>query len=93
MMNSIREIIKAKPIKQYTIQITFSDLQMGIVDLKKYLGKGVFKELADVRKFRRFKVDRELGTIVWPNGADIAPEVLYQEAVVNTRSGRVPDAA
>jgi hypothetical protein len=39
--------------------------------------KGVFAELADTSRFREVRVDSELGTIVWPNGADLDPMVLY----------------
>lgn len=75
----LHEIVSAKWVGGYTVQITFSNLRKGVVDLRKYLGKGVFKELTNIEKFKRFKVDAELGTICWPNGADIAPEVLYRE--------------
>ena len=87
------EIIEAKWIKGYTVQITFSNLKKGTVDLKKYLGRGLFKELTNVQKFKRFKVNAESGTITWPNGADIAPEVLYREVVSRKLSSRLPKAA
>ena len=74
-----REIIEAKIIKDYTIRVVFDDLKKGSIDLRKYLGKGIFKELLDKKKFRQMKVDAELGTICWPNGADIAPDRLYSE--------------
>ena len=75
-----REIIEVRIIKDYTVELVFDDLKKGIVDLRKYLGKGIFKTLIDKRKFRKLKVDAELGTICWPNGADIAPDTLYLEA-------------
>lgn len=75
-----REVIEARIIKDYTIELVFDDLKKGVVDLRKYLGRGIFKELLDKKKFRRMKVDAELGTICWPNGADIAPDTLYLEA-------------
>lgn len=89
----IHEIIQAKWIKDYIVELTFSDLQKGRVDLKKYLGKGVFKELTKVEKFKRFEVNAELGTLCWPNGADIAPEVLYREVVSGKLSSRLSKAA
>ena len=75
-----REVIEAKIIKDYSVEIVFDDLKRGVVDLRQYLGKGIFKGLLDKKKFRRMKVDAELGTICWPNGADIAPDTLYSEA-------------
>ena len=89
----IHEVIHAKWIKDYIVELTFSDLQKGRVDFKKYLGKGVFKELTKVEKFKRFKVDAELGTLCWSNGADIAPEILYQAAFQRGRLGVFLDAA
>lgn len=43
----------------------------------------VFDPLKDMKMFSRFTVDKELDTIVWPNGADIAPEYLYFQAFKN----------
>ena len=83
----VPEIIETKWINGYLVQITFGDLKKASVDLKKFLGRGIFKELTNIEKFKRFKVDAELGTIVWPNGADIAPEVLYQEAFAKKSAG------
>ena len=53
----IHEIIQAKWIKGYMVELTFNNLQKGRVHLKRYLGKGVFKVLTKVEKFKRFKVD------------------------------------
>jgi hypothetical protein len=50
----------------------------GEVDLSERIWRGVFGPLADPEFFDRVEVDAELGTIVWPNGADIAPETLHR---------------
>lgn len=93
-MHEIHEIIEAKWLEGYTIQLTFSNLKKAVVDLKKYLGLGIFKELTSLEKFKQFRVDAELGTIIWPNGADIAPEVLYRESFSTKQGGpRVYDQA
>ena len=89
----IHEIIQAKWIKGYTVELTFNNLRKGRVDFEKYLGRGVFKELTKVEKFKRFKVNAELGTLCWSNGADIAPEVLYQEVVSGKLLNRFSKAA
>ena len=72
-----REIIDAKIIKDFVVEITFDNLQKREVDLRPFLGKGVFKSLLKQRNFRQMKLDAELGTICWPSGADIAPDRLY----------------
>lgn len=76
----IHEIIEAKIVHGTVVEFVFDDLKRAKIDLKDYLGRGLFKDLVQAKNFQRFKVDAELGTICWPNGADIAPEVLYQVA-------------
>ncbi len=76
-----REVIEARIIKDYSVEFVFDDLKRGVLDLRKYLGRGVFKGLLDPKKFSQMKVDAELGTICWPNGADIAPDRLYMELI------------
>jgi len=71
-------VIDAKYVSDYKIRVTFDNGEQGIVDLEKKLGRGVFKPLKDKAYFKKFFVDG--WTISWPNGADIAPETLYEES-------------
>ena len=64
----------------YRIKVTFEDGTEGVLDLKDELWGEVFEPLKDVSMFRAFRVDPELKTIVWPTGADLAPEYLYDHA-------------
>jgi len=64
----------------YRIKVTFDDGTEGVLDLEEELWGEVFEPLKDVSKFREFRVDPELRTIVWPTGADLAPEYLYERA-------------
>ncbi len=61
----------------YRVQLTFSDGTARDLDLAPYLNGPVFERVRDPEEFRKVSVDAELGTIVWPNGADICPDVLY----------------
>ena len=70
----------AEYIENYRLRLTFSDGKVGDIDLASELWGEVFEPLKDLALFRLFKVDQELGTVVWPNGADFAPEFLYQSA-------------
>ena len=70
-------IKKAEYIGDYRIKVTFNDSSEGIVDLSGSLEGNVFESLKNKKNFSKFKVDEELGTIVWENGADLAPEYLY----------------
>jgi hypothetical protein len=59
------------------LRLKFDDGAEGEVDLSAWPRRGVFEPLADPDYFREVALDKELGTIVWPNGADIAPETLH----------------
>jgi hypothetical protein len=69
----------ADPLEAFRVRLTFSDGSERVVDLEPYLHGPIFEPLrADPRLFRSVRVDAEVGTIVWPNGADIDPDVLYR---------------
>ena len=81
-MNDLRS---AKHVKDCVVALEFDDGMAGEVDLSHFIHRGpVIEPLADVAFFRQFKI--EGGTLAWPNGADIAPERLYEMlAAVNTK--------
>jgi hypothetical protein len=62
----------------YRIHVTFNDGKSGTIDFLQWLEGPVFEPLRDLEYFQRFYLDG--GTVSWPNGADIAPETLYEEA-------------
>ncbi|MBC54470.1 MAG: hypothetical protein CMQ34_11610 [Gammaproteobacteria bacterium] len=66
----------AKYLRDYKIWVSFDDGSAGEVDLDGLLKGPVFDPLKDPHYFRQFTVDPELETVVWPNGADLAPEFL-----------------
>jgi len=68
---------EAKYLHDYVIWLRFNDGAEGEIDLRDELEGEMFEPLKDLDKFRRFCVDPELETIVWENGADLAPEFLY----------------
>ena len=65
-------------IKDYELRIEFSDGAVKRVDLSKELHGEVFEPLKDSTLFRQVAVNPETNTIEWPNGADFAPEFLYE---------------
>lgn len=71
------EVIEAKYLRDYKIELTFNTGEKRVVDLEFRLYGEIFGQLKDKGIFMQFKVDKELGTIVWPNGADLAPYSLY----------------
>lgn len=64
----------AKYIKDYKIEVEFTDGKKGIADLEGELYGPVFEPLKDKEFFSRIRVDEDLETVVWENGADLAPE-------------------
>ncbi len=76
-MTSIPEVVEARAVGGGKAWVRFAGGQQGVVDLAKYFDFGpIFRPLADESFFRELKV--EGGTIAWPNGADIAPERLFE---------------
>jgi hypothetical protein len=71
-------VIRAEYRGEYRIHLTFSDGLEQTVDFSHWLDGPVFEPLKDQACFQRFFI--EGGTVVWPNGADIAPETLYERA-------------
>ncbi len=69
-------------VGDYRLELGFSDGLRSEVDLRdRVAGRGgVFRPLADVDFFRQVQVESEAGTIVWPNGVDFCPDVLYSLA-------------
>jgi hypothetical protein len=68
----------------FRVTLAFADGSEGVVDLSPWIAgrRGVFAALHDPTMFARVTVDQEAGTIVWPNGADLDPDVLFEAAHV-----------
>ena len=73
----IIHVKEAKYLHDYVIWIKFSDGIEGQVDLEQGLTGEIFGPLKDKELFKSFRVDPVLETIVWENGADLAPEFLH----------------
>jgi hypothetical protein len=76
-MCEIVHVTAVEAVDNHCLHLGFEDGAEGEVDLSSWSWHGVFEPLADPAYFRRVELDAELGTIVWPNGADIAPETLH----------------
>ncbi len=63
----------------YCVWLRFADGVEGVIDLRNELWGEMFQPLKDMKLFAELEMDEELGTIVWPNGADFSPEYLYQQ--------------
>ena len=81
MTMALHDVTDVEVLGPYRLRLTFSDGLTGDVDLS-YIRDwaGVFAPLHDPEVFVQVRVDPEIGTITWPNGADLAPEVLHERA-------------
>jgi hypothetical protein len=75
-------VVEARWVSGYTVWLHFADGAAGEVDLADQLWGPMFEPLCDVERFREVALHPELRTIVWPNGADLAPELLYERVRV-----------
>jgi hypothetical protein len=77
-MGFLPQVVRAIHDRGFRIRLTFNDGLEANVDFEPWLMGEVFEPLKNGSYFRKFFLDG--GTVVWPNGADIAPETLYEEA-------------
>jgi len=78
-MGGLPHVVRAEYAGEHRIRVTFDDGTTGTVDFLPWLEGPIFEPLKDIAYFRRFFLDG--GTVAWPNGADIAPETLYERAI------------
>jgi len=75
----IPRVAEARYVQDYVIYLRFTDGTEGEVDLRDELHGEVFEPLKDQGVFQQFSIHPEFRTLIWPNGADIAPEFLYEK--------------
>jgi hypothetical protein len=76
----LKDVVEVRALGGYRVHLRFEDGVQGELDLGRLIRfRGVFAALEDEHEFARVRVDPELGTIAWPNGADLDPDVLYAE--------------
>ncbi len=82
----MRTVVEARTQEPYLLAVRFDDGTEKTIDLAPLLSGEVFEPLRDPAYFALASVDAELGTVVWPNGADLAPEFLYAAEDARARS-------
>lgn len=81
MTEPVSVVTAVEVLDHFVLRVSFRDGSVGDVDMSERLRGPVFGPLrSDTALFGQARVDAQLGTVVWPNGADIAPETLYWEA-------------
>jgi hypothetical protein len=90
-MRLLPAVIQAEYRGDFRIHVTFNDGSENTIDFEEWLDGPMFAALKSPTYFRRFFVDG--GTVVWPNGADIAPETLHEVPGRHVRSRKRVQAA
>ncbi len=73
----MNEVLEARPLGEYRLFLRFADGAAGEIDLGPRLRfDGVFAPLLDPAAFAQLRIDPDLGTVTWPGGADLCPDVL-----------------
>lgn len=75
------EVVDAKYVDGYRIHVRFNNGEEGVVDLTESLWGPVFEPLKDPAAFQRFEVSELFHTIIWENGADLAPEYIHDKMI------------
>jgi hypothetical protein len=74
----LKDIVEAEPLEGHRLKLRFEDGATGVVDVSRCVTlSGVFAALRDPTEFAKVNVNAELGTVCWPCGADLDPDVLY----------------
>ena len=87
----ILHVTEARYERDYIVYLKFNDGAEGFVDLAEELYGEVFAPLKDIDLFRSVRLDPELRTIAWANGADLAPEFLHDRLLVPAKQGDQTD--
>jgi hypothetical protein len=74
------DITGVEVVADHTLRLTFADGTVGDVEFVDHEWRGVLEPLRDPAYFAEVRVDPESGTVAWPNGVDLAPEPLYEQA-------------
>jgi Protein of unknown function (DUF2442) len=82
------DITDAEVVRHGVLLLTFADGLSGEVDVLDRMWGPVFDEARTPEGFNKVEADTEIGTVVWPGGADLAPDTLYERV----RSGAWPDS-
>ncbi len=77
---NMETVTKVRVLRPYVLRVTFSDGTVREVDVESELCGEMFEPPSDYQIFAKARVDKELRTVVWPNGADFSPEFLFSGA-------------
>jgi len=88
------DVVAVTALEGFVLRLRFQDGVEGEFNVASNVGfDGIFAPLRDPEYFKHVEVNPELGTVVWPNGADLDPQVLYRAALSASRGSPIPSSA
>lgn len=82
MDHKIHEVKSVSSLKNFHLLLEFEDGNYRVVDFRPFLkNEGLMADLIKPEFFTQVSVDRDIKTIVWPNGIDVCPDVLYENSI------------
>lgn len=90
----LHDVTDFELVEGYAIRVQFDDHSERLIDFEPILYGPLFGQLRDLDLFKQVTLNKEIGTLVWPNGADIDPTVLHDwplhvEAIIQRRQARL----
>ena len=87
MTHPIHRVTNFSIARPYTIRVEFEDHTHQVIDFQPILAGNFYGPLRDLKLFNQVRLDQEVHTLVWPNGADFDPATLHdwpmvQEALI-----------
>src|SRR6266481_4300343 len=77
LVHAIHEVVRFEKVAPFTLRVFFEDGTSQVIDFWPALHGEIFEPLRDATYFDRVRLDPEVGTITWPNGADFDPATLH----------------
>jgi hypothetical protein len=87
----MRWVTSVEYVSGYKLRLGFNDGAVKVVNLADHLDGEVFEPLQDLRLFKTARLNPDLDTVVWDNGADMAPEFLYEIGVTERKPALVAE--
>ena len=88
MIGPTPDITEVEVVRHGVLRLTFADRTTGEVEVLERMRGPVFEQARTPEGFAQVRVDPETGTVVWPGGADLAPDTLYERV----RTGSWPES-
>src|SRR6266852_1838700 len=77
MLHPIYRVQSFEPLAPYTLRVRFDDGTEQKIDFEPILAGELYRPLRDLALFNQVRIDPEVHTLVWPNGADFDPATLH----------------